>query len=166
MNSTLKEKTQDAIHDFDFFHGSWRCHNRRLLKRLQNSNEWEEFEAMTPYCKPVLDGLGNIDEYRIDLPEGAFTGATLRLFNLATRDWTIYWMDSRNPKLDPPMVGRFEDGRGIFFGDDSFDGKPIRVRFIWSPLTGTTCRWEQAFSVDGGKTWETNWTMSFTRVPG
>jgi hypothetical protein len=73
-------------------------------------------------------------------------------------------MDSRNPKLDPPMIGRFQDGRGLFSGDDSFEGKPIRVSFIWSPMTPTRCRWEQAFSVDGGKAWETNWTMSFTRL--
>ena len=72
---------------------------------------------------------------------------------------------SRNPKLDPPMVGSFSDGRGLFFGDDTFEGKPIRVRFIWSPLTYATCRWEQAFSQDGGETWETNWTMDFTHEP-
>ena len=154
-----------GANDFDFLIGDWSVVHRRLKRRLVGETQWLEFTGPASVRK-ILDGLGNIDEYRIDLPEGAFTGATLRLFNLATRDWTIYWMDSRNPKLDPPMVGRFEDGRGIFFGDDSFDGKPIRVRFIWSPLTGTTCRWEQAFSADGGKTWETNWTMSFTRVPG
>jgi hypothetical protein len=115
--------------------------------------------AQDPGC------LGNFDEVRITLPQGAYAGATLRLFDPGTQDWTIYWMDGRNPKLDPPMTGRFQEGRGLFFGDDTFEGKPIRVRFIWSPMTPTTCRWEQAFSVDGGKTWETNWTMSFTRLP-
>ena len=108
--------------------------------------------------------MGNIDEYRIDLPAGAYVGSSLRLFNPATQNWSIYWMDSRDPKLDPPMVGRFQDGRSLFFGDDSFDGKKIRLRFIWSGMTRTTCRWEQAFSIDGGASWETNWIMTFTRV--
>ena len=73
-------------------------------------------------------------------------------------------MDSRNPVLDAPMRGRFSDGRGRFYGEETFQGRPIRVRFIWTPMTPTTCRWEQAFSEDDGKTWETNWIMSFTRM--
>jgi hypothetical protein len=149
--------------DFDFLLGDWSVLHRRLKRRLVGETEWIEFTGPASVRK-ILNGLGNIDEFRIDLPEGTYTGATLRLFHPVTRAWTIYWMDSRNPKLDPPMAGRFEDGRGLFFGDDSFDGKPIRVRFIWLPMTETTCRWEQAFSVDGGATWETNWTMSLTRV--
>lgn len=153
-----------GAHDFDFLIGDWSVLHRRLRRRLVGDTEWIEFTGPAS-ARKILNGLGNIDECRIDLPEAAYTGATLRLFDPATRQWTIYWMESRNPKLDPPMVGSFSDGRGLFFGDDSFEGKPIRVRFIWSPMTTTTCRWEQAFSQDGGKTWETNWTMSFTRIP-
>ena len=150
-------------HDFDFLIGDWSVRHRRLKRRLIGDTEWIEFTGPASAWK-ILDGLGNVDEYRIDLPEGTYTGATLRFFNPTSGQWTIYWMDSRNPKLDPPMVGSFSDGRGLFFGDDTFEGKPIRVRFIWSPLTVTACRWEQAFSQDGGETWETNWTMDFTRT--
>ena len=149
--------------DFDFLIGEWTVVHRRLKERLAGSNEWIELTGPASVRK-ILGGLGNVDEIGIDLPEGGYTGSTLRLFRPATGEWTIYWMDSRDPRLDPPMVGRFEDGRGLFYGDDSFAGKPIRVRFVWSPLSSTSCRWEQAFSTDGGKTWETNWTMSFTRV--
>ena len=148
--------------DFDFLLGDWTIHHRRLKRRLAGDSEWIEFSGPAS-ARKILGGLGNIDEARIDRPGGGYTGATLRLYNPATRLWTIYWMDSRDPKLDPPMVGSFRDGRGLFFGDDTFEGKPIRVRFIWTPLTATSCRWEQAFSADGGETWETNWIMSFTR---
>ena len=149
--------------DFDFLIGEWSVRHRRLKRRLAGDSEWIEFTGPAA-VREILGGLGNFDECRIDLPEGAYTGATLRLFDPATRLWTIYWMDSRSPRLDPPVVGSFRDGRGLFFGDDTFAGTPIRVRFIWSPLTANSCHWEQAFSQDGGEVWETNWTMSFTRV--
>ena len=42
--------------------------------------------------------------------------------------------------------------------------KPIRVRFTWSKMTPASAHWEQAFSPDGGKTWETNWIMDMQRV--
>jgi hypothetical protein len=151
--------------DFDFLIGDWWVHHRRLKRRLAGDTQWAEFGGPAS-ARKILGGLGNFDEIRIDLPDGAYAGATLRLFDPRTRDWTIYWMDSRNPALFPPMVGRFQDGRGIFFGDDAFEGRPVRVRFLWTPMTPTECRWEQAFSVDGGKTWETNWTMAFTRTSG
>jgi hypothetical protein len=108
--------------------------------------------------------LGNFDEFQIPLPSGAYIGSTLRLFNPVTDRWSIYWMDSRNPVLDPPVVGTFSGGRGLFYGYDTFEGRPIRVRFIWSPVTLRTCRWEQACSGDSGNSWETNWIMAFTRA--
>ena len=113
-----------------------------------------------------LGGLGNIDEIAINLPTGPYLGATLRLFNPSTQLWSIYWMDSRNPGLDPPMTGRFSGGRGLFYGDDTLGARPIRVRFIWTVISSGACRWEQAFSADEGQSWETNWTMDFTRVMG
>ena len=149
--------------DFDFLIGDWTVHHRRLKKRLENNREWIEFKGPAT-ARKILNGLGNFDEITINLPEGVYFGATLRLFNPRTESWSIHWMDSRYPGvLDAPMVGRFENGRGLFFGEDTFNGKPIRIRFIWTPLTPTSCRWEQAFSADGGTTWETNWIMSFEK---
>ncbi len=144
--------------DFDFLIGDWTVHHRRLAKRLENNTEWIEFTGAATVRK-VLRGLGNFDEIAVNLPEDPYLGATLRLFNPETETWSIHWMDSRRPgTLDPPMNGRFENGVGVFFGDDTFNGKPIRIRFIWKPR-----HWEQAFSADGGTTWETNWTMDFER---
>ncbi|NUT45415.1 MAG: hypothetical protein HOV86_36040, partial [Thermoactinospora sp.] len=82
-----------------------------------------------------------------------------------TRQWSIYWGSSRTGTLDTrPMVGGFEGDRGEFFGEETHEGRPVRCRFLWSAGDGDTARWEQAFSADEGLTWETNWTMDFTRV--
>ncbi|MFP2931791.1 hypothetical protein ACLESO_42770 [Pyxidicoccus sp. 3LG] len=157
----------DGRGDFDFLFGRWTVRNQRLLRRLQGCTEWMEFEA-TQEAGPVLGGIGNVDHYFVarHWADGRpFHGMTVRLFDPAAQQWSIYWADSRGGQLQPPVVGRFENGHGVFFGDDTFDGKPIRVRFDWR-VTGTmTASWEQAFSPDGGKTWETNWRMLFTRLP-
>ena len=88
---------------------------------------------------------------------------SFRFFDPDTGSWSIYWADSRRPGLlDPPVIGSFSDGVGVFEGDDTFEGRPIRVRFIWSGVETPTPRWEQAFSDDGGRAWETNWVMEFT----
>ena len=88
-------------------------------------------------------------------------GHDVPLLDPATRQWSIYWADSHRGRLEPPVVGSFDGDVGTFYGDDAFEGRPIRVRFLWT--RGTSPRWEQAFSTDGGKTWETNWTMDMTR---
>jgi hypothetical protein len=153
------------LSDFDFWMGEWTVHNRRLRERLAGSDEWEEFEARSSAWK-ILDGFGNADEFRTDYA-GGFVGMSFRFFDPTTRQWSIYWADSRRPGfLDPPVIGSFSGGTGAFEGDDAFDGRPIRVRFIWSRVDTPTPRWEQAFSEDGGETWEPNWVMDFTRAGG
>jgi hypothetical protein len=154
-------QVEKGAHDFDFWMGSWHVHNRRLRKRLAGSDEWDEFEA-TVVARPLLDGLGNEDEFRTD-HAGGFTGMSFRFFDPEARKWSIYWADSRRPGLlDPPVIGSFSGDTGIFEGEDVFEGRPIIVRFLWSGVTTQTPRWEQAFSDDGGRTWETNWVMEFT----
>jgi hypothetical protein len=155
-------QTHDARHDFDFLHGRWNVHNRRRVERLTGSQEWQEFEA-TNECRPLPGGLGNEDEYRTDFWRD-FVGLTLRFYNPETGQWAIYWIDNRTPVLQPPMIGAFHGDVGIFEGPDELRGKPIRVRYTWARISQTSARWEQAFSSDGGETWETNWTMELTRV--
>jgi hypothetical protein len=151
-------------HDFDFFIGKWRVRHRRLRARLADSQDWQEFEG-TSEARLVLNGQGNVDDNIIDLPGGAYRAVTLRAFDPKTGTWAIWWLDGRNPhRLDVPMIGTFEDGVGTFYADETFNGMSIRVRFLWSHITPRSCRWEQAFSNDGGKIWETNWVMDFTRV--
>jgi hypothetical protein len=151
--------------DFDFLQGKWNIHNRRLRERLAGSDEWDEFEA-TSIAWQIFDGRGNEDEYRTDY-DGGFVGMSFRFFDPTTRQWSIYWADSRRlGLLEPPVFGSFSGDVGVFEGDDSFGGRPIRVRYTWSGVTTPTPQWEQAFSEDGGKTWETNWVMEFTRTGG
>ena len=117
--------------------------------------------------KPVkiLGGFGNIDEGEINLPGDAYTGVSLRTWDPDKSRWSIYWLDSRRPGyLFPPVHGGFDKGVGTFYGDDAFKGRPIRVRNVWSRIAESSARWEQAFSLDEGNNWETNWYMDFTRV--
>jgi len=152
-----------AATDFDFFMGRWRVRHHRLKRRLANCDDWDDFSG-TSSARPLLGG-GNIDENEIPLPGDPYIGVTLRTYDPKTGTWRIYWFDSRDPaSVDPPMVGRFENGVGIFHADHMFEARPIRVRFLWSRPTEATCRWEQAFSADHGQTWETNWVMDFSRA--
>jgi hypothetical protein len=148
--------------DFGFFMGRWHVQHRRLRERLKGSTSWEEFEG-TSVARPVLGGLGNIDENTMERASGRLEGLTVRLYDPRSGQWSIYWADSVNGGLQTPMIGSFADGRGEFFAHEPFEGKHILCRFIWSDITATACRWEQAFSADGGQTWETNWIMEFTR---
>lgn len=150
-----------GIHDFDFLAGEWRVHHRRLKPK---SNEWVEFEG-TASNRAVMDSAVNIEEHALKAPNGAYSALALRSYDSKTGEWAIWWLDGRYPAgpLDPPVKGRFENGIGHFYSDYVQDGKPMRGRFLWSNITATSARWEQASSADGGKTWTPNWIMTFRR---
>lgn len=113
----------------------------------------------------LLGGFGNVDDNIIDLPGAPYRAVTFRSYNPATQQWTIWWLDGRAPdRLDAPMLGSFRHGVGTFYGDDTLEGKPVKLRFLWTMATPDVPRWEQAFSADGGVTWETNWVMNFHRA--
>ncbi|MBL8517498.1 MAG: DUF1579 domain-containing protein [Betaproteobacteria bacterium] len=151
--------------DFDFFIGDWSVQHRRLRRRLDGCTDWDMFDGRST-ARALLGGMGNIDDNILNLPAGSYRAVTLRTYDPAADQWNIWWLDGRNPgMLDTPMRGRFCNGCGEFFAHDVFNGRPILVRFLWSDMTATTCRWEQAFSVDNGQTWEVNWVMHFTRLP-
>lgn len=156
--------TADQRHSFDFLHGIWRVHHHRLRNRLAHSSEWEDFEG-TSQCWAILGGDGNVDDNVIQVPSGTYRASTMRVFDTKSGVWRIWWYDARNvDTVEPPLVGSFHDGVGTFYADDSWQGKPIRVRFLWRSIGENAARWEQAFSDDDGKTWETNWVMSFDKV--
>jgi hypothetical protein len=153
----------DGSRDFDFLIGSWHIRNARLRQRLAGSSDWEEFDGAGT-ARFLPGGLGNIDEFRAEEWRPGFVGMAVRLFDPKTQLWSIYWADNARHVLDPPVVGAFRDGVGVFEGDDEHEGTPVRVRFTWTHPAPETARWEQAFSTDGGASWETNWIMSFTRA--
>ena len=162
MTSTMPSNRTNT--DFDFLIGNWKVHHRRLKERLANCTEWVEFEG-TCAAQKILDGQGNVDDNVLFLPEGPYRAAAMRCYDPESQTWAIWWLDARFPKgpVDPPMVGKFTDGEGLFLADETFKGRPIRVRFRWTDTKSKNPRWEQAFSEDGGATWETNWMMVFTR---
>ena len=141
--------------------GSWKIHNRFLKGRLCGSTEWLEFEATYDF-RLLLDGSGNIDRFSAVRDGKQVEGLTLRLFDPARETWSLYWADNVRPGvLQPPMVGRWEGDHAEFFGEEEVDGRKVACVFRWT--RGEHPRWEQAFSNDEGRTWETNWIMEFTR---
>lgn len=152
------------LHDWDFLVGRWTVRHRRLKARLAGSTEWESFGG-TCVNWPVLGGQGNMDENVIELPGGTYEAIAIRAFDAGAGHWSIWWLDARHSsRMDPPVRGGFSNGLGTFVGDDTLNGRPIRIRFRWSRITPISAQWEQAFSADDGATWETNWEMAFTRA--
>ena len=154
--------TFNSDHAFAFLSGGWRVRHRKLKDRLVGSSEWLDFGG-TCEAWELLGGAGNVDDNWLDDPGGAYRAVTLRRRDPETGQWSIWWLDQRFSGLGPPVHGGFENGIGTFFGDDTHAGRPVRVRFIWSGITGDEPKWEQAFSADGGASWETNWIMRFAR---
>lgn len=150
--------------DWAWLVGSWDVWHRRLRERLAGSTEWEEFSGKSALWL-ALGGLGTIDDNALELPGGSYRGLTVRAFDRATRKWSIWWLDGRYPtRIDPPVLGGFEGGTGTFIGRDTFQGRPITMRFRWQGIHGARPWWEQAFSTDEGAHWEVNWLNYFTRT--
>jgi hypothetical protein len=156
----IKASLSSAVTDFDFLVGKWKMYHRRLNKRLVNNHEWTEFESWDENHK-ILAGTGDVDSYYTkEMPglEGKdFEGFTIRLFNPTTRLWSLYWVASNSGVLDPPVIGSFENKIGHFFAKDTYQGKKIVFVFRWDVRNPDKPVWSQAFSTDGGKTWEWNW---------
>jgi hypothetical protein len=150
-------------HGFDFEVGKWRVHHRRISAETK---QWVEFEGTMSH-RLILDGTANLEEHVLNSPSGKYVAAALRSYDAKNDEWSIWWLDSRyrSRPLDLAVKGRFENGVGKFYTDYEVDGKPVRGRFIWSHITPTSARWEQASSSDGGKTWATNWIMELRRAP-
>lgn len=150
--------------EFDFLHGQWKVAHRRLKTRLSGADDWQEFGGQVTVW-PTLGGEGNVDDNLLELPDGDYRAMSVRSFDQASGEWAIWWLDGRSPHgMDVPVIGRFEGGEGIFLAEDVFEGRPITVRFRWRNMDTPTPVWEQAFSADGGKSWEVNWTMTFHRM--
>jgi len=154
---------KDGQHDFDFEIGSWNIHLSRLQDRLAGSTTWVDFDG-TSVTRKVWNGRANLEEFETDSSQGHIEGLTLRLYNPQSHQWSIYWANGKDGILAQPMIGEFKNGRGEFFDQEPWKGRAVYVRFIWSDTTTKTPHFEQAFSDDGGKTWEVNWITNQTRV--
>ena len=148
--------------DFDFYQGKWRLKNKKLKTRLNNCIEWTEFESTQEMYK-VLNGLGNIDNFLATFDGVPFEGMSVRLFNPKTKLWSIYWADSNEGVLQPPVLGSFENNIAHFFTKDVYNDRHTLVVFRWDVRDKENPIWSQAFSDDNGKTWEWNWYMYFSK---
>jgi hypothetical protein len=155
---------KDGQHDFDFEAGNWKIHLKRLVHPLTGSHTWVEFDG-TSVTRKLWDGGAELEQFKTDGPSGHVEGLTLRLYDPQSHLWSLYWANSKTGTLSlPATVGAFKDGRGEFYDQETFEGKPILVRYSWSGITPSSAHFEQAFSDDWGKTWEVNWITDQTRV--
>ncbi|MEP7384668.1 MAG: hypothetical protein ABI910_23555 [Gemmatimonadota bacterium] len=155
----------DGAHDFDWEIGVWRTDLRRLAKPLTGSTEWVEYHG-TSTVRPVMGGKANLVELDVTGPAGRIEGLALRLYDPAARQWSLNYSNSGSGTLSAPVVGAFANGRGVFFGVDVANGQAVLARFIISEITKDSARFEQAFSGDGGVTWEVNWVAWDRRLVG
>jgi hypothetical protein len=154
---------RDGQHDFDFEIGTWKTHLSRLLHPLSGSTTWVEYDG-TSVVRKVWNGRANLLELEADGPAGHFEGLSLRLYNPQSHQWSLNFASSRGGTMSQPTIGEFKNGRGEFYDQEMLDGRAILVRFIISDITPKSAHFEQAFSDDGGKTWEVNWIATDTRV--
>jgi hypothetical protein len=155
-------KYRDGQRDFDFNIGSWKTHIRRLLHPLTGSDAWVELNG-TVVVRKVWGGRASLEEIEADGPNGHFEGTTLFLYNPQSHQWSQTFASSDDGTLGQPSIGEFKQGRGELFDQETFNGRTILVRGVWSEITPNSHRFEQAFSDDGGKTWEPNFIANLTR---
>jgi hypothetical protein len=154
----------DGAHDFDFEIGTWKTHLRRLVAPLSHSTAWAEYDGTTVVRK-VWNGAANLVELEVDGPAGHIGALSLRLYDPTSRRWSLNFANRARGELStPPAIGSFQDGRGEFTDEEVMDGRTILVRFVISRVGADTCRFEQAYSDDGGRTWEVNWIATDTRI--
>ena len=165
VSRSEQESSNDGQHDFDFEIGTWKTHLKRLLHPLSGSTTWVEYDGTTVVRK-VWDGRANLAEVKMDGPAGHFEGLSLRLYNPESRQWSLNFSSSKAGSLSQPTIGSFKNGRGEFFDQETFNGRAILVRFVIFDITPDSCRFEQAFSDDGGKSWEVNWIATDSRARG
>jgi hypothetical protein len=154
---------RDGQHDFDFIFGRWKIHMKRRSRAAGGADLWTEFDGYGLY-RSIWDGRANLNEFQADSPSGHIEGLTLRTYNPQTHQWSLYWASSRDGILAPPQVGQFRDGRGEFYAQDVLDGRSVFVRYVWSKTAVDSAHFEQAFSYDGGKSWDVNWISDMKRM--
>jgi hypothetical protein len=150
--------------DFDFFFGVWTVEHRKLKVRMVGSRDWETFSGETT-CRPMMNGLANYNDSVSHHAGQVGRGVGIRAFNAADGTWADWYLSGDAPtSIDTPGIGRFTGGIGTFLSNDVFGGRPIKVRGIFTNIRPGLAQWEQAFSADEGKSWETNWIMRYTRI--
>lgn len=147
-------------HDFDYLVGAWTTQQKRLKAVAVGSSDWAEAPANRHCAVSYLSGQAIVEQSQS--PDKGPAGLFIYTFSPANQQWSIRWVNAKTGELEPAYVGGFQGTRGEFYGDDDYDGRPIKVRIIWTNPDRDHARWEQSFSFDG-RTWELNWISDFTR---
>jgi hypothetical protein len=155
---------RDDQHDFDFETGSWKTHLKRLVHPLTGSTTWVEYDGTT-IVRKVWNGRANLIELEVDGPKGHIEALSLRLYNPDSHQWSLNFSNSASGTMGTPSIGEFKNGRGEFLDQEMLGARAILVRFVISEITPTFCHFEQAYSDNGGKTWEVNWIADDVRIP-
>jgi hypothetical protein len=158
---------RDGQHDFDFELGGWKFRVRRLPNALSGGHQWVELDGTTRTCK-LWNGRSQIEQMEVSGGGQSIEGMTLRLYNPQSHQWSLYWATSKGGMIGgPPNIGEFKNGVGEFYADDTYEGRYVLIRFVWSRITPTSAHFEQSLSADGGRTWVANWITDQWRVaPG
>jgi hypothetical protein len=154
--------TRDGAGDFDFLVGRWRVINRRRPRSPVTSTEWEEFEARS-VVRALWSGGGNLEEWEADTAAGTLRAVSLHLYDAGACQWRLHWATERDGRVGVPTVGAFSNGLGEFFAQEDIEGRSTLLRITWEDRGSHACRWEQSFSADGGRSWQSDWTMEFIR---
>lgn len=154
---------RDGGHDFDFEIGTWTMVRRRLVHPLTGSTTWVDPGPATHLVRPIWGGLATLAELRLDAPTPHFVGSLLHLYNSQAHQWSVSWVSLDDATISPPLIGSFQEGRGVFLDQEIVDGRALLVRVVYSDITATSFRTERAYSADGGATWEVNAVDTYTR---
>ena len=163
QQSQAPAEQSEGQHDFDFLVGTWKSHVSALVGPFTGSKTWTEYNGIS-VSRPVWNGRAELTQLETDGPKGHIEALCLRLYNPQTHQWSLNYGHGNDGSMDPPLTGQFKEGHGEFYGPDTWHGRPIFVRHVWSDIGPDTCHFEQAFSEDGGKTWEVNFIEKFTRI--
>ncbi|MCQ6957171.1 hypothetical protein [Mucilaginibacter aquariorum] len=162
-DNTQVSVQRDGSHDFDFEIGTWKTELKRLQHPLTGSSSWVEYSGTTVVSK-VWNGRANLVELDVTGPSGHIEALSLRLYNKEARQWSLNFSGIGSGVMSQPTIGQFENGRGEFYDQETYNGRAILVRFVISDIKANSCHFEQSFSADGGKTWEVNWVATDTRI--
>jgi hypothetical protein len=153
---------RDGAHDFDFNFGVWKSHITRLVHPLTDSKESIELNG-TVAVRKVWDGKAWLEEMEADGPKGHWQGMTLFLYNPQSHQWSQTFVNSSQGVVAGTLTGSFQDGREELYSQDTVDGRAILVRGTWSNIAADSHRYQEAYSTDGGKTWQTVFTADLIR---
>ncbi|MDQ2835717.1 MAG: hypothetical protein M3Y50_18630 [Acidobacteriota bacterium] len=157
---------RDGQHDFDFEFGTWKTHLRlssRLRHPFTGPETWSAYEG-TSVVQKIWNGKANMVELSVDGPSGHVDGLNLHLYNPESHQWSLNFASSTGGAMSVPAIGEFRNGRGEFYDQEPINGRMLLVRSTWTVLRPDACHFEQAFSQDGGKTWELNWIADDIRT--